>query len=187
MFDALNTQEGGFDQVVTDAGGRGLHQHLQRVPQDGDCGGEDQDGEDEGADGVNDGPVRFEVDDDRCSEHSERLEEVTDHMDECCLDIDVLLVSIMSVTMFSIMTTSSSMTVTMLMKTGSHDDVDQDPQTRGDQHHLRLDLKLPGHQPDDCHVHQDPRHHPDHQHRDYRSQHLCSVPTKRHLLTLGSG
>ena len=38
---------------------------------------------------------------------------------------------------------TSSVTVTMLVKTGPHHNVDQDPEAGGDEHGLRLHLVLP--------------------------------------------
>ena len=55
---------------MADAGGGGLHEDLQRVAEDGDGGGQDEDGEDEGADGVNDRPLRLEVDHQGSREHA---------------------------------------------------------------------------------------------------------------------
>ena len=45
-----------------------FHEDAHGVPEDLDGGGEDEDAEDEGADGVNDTPVRPEVD--NCSSYS---------------------------------------------------------------------------------------------------------------------
>ena len=50
---------------------------------------------------------------------------------------------------------TSSMTVTMLVKTRPHDDVDQDPEAGGDEHGLGLHLVLPGDDPEDGGVNQD--------------------------------
>ena len=82
-------------------------------------------------------------------------------MDEGRLDIDILLSPSVAVTMFCI---SSAVAVTMLMETGPHDDVDQDTETGGDQHHLGVYLELYADHPEHSHVDQDPSHHPDHQH-----------------------
>ena len=56
--------------VVADAGWCGLHEDLQRVAEDGDGGGQHQDGEDEGADRVDDRPLRLEVDHQGSREHA---------------------------------------------------------------------------------------------------------------------
>ena len=50
--------------------GHGLHQDPYCVPKDGDCGGKDEDAEDEGADWVNDRVLRLEVDYESSSEDS---------------------------------------------------------------------------------------------------------------------
>ena len=46
-------------------------------------------------------------------------------------------------------------------ETVSHDNVDEDTKSAGDQHYLRLDLCLPGEDSDESHVDQDHGHHPD--------------------------
>ena len=70
LSDARHPEEGGLDQVVADPAGRGLHQDTDGVPQDRDGGGEHEDAEDEGADGVNDGVIRVEVNDEGSREHT---------------------------------------------------------------------------------------------------------------------
>ena len=50
---------------------------------------------------------------------------------------------------------TSSVTVTMLVKTGPHDDVDQDPEARGYEHGLGLNLMLPSDDPERGSVNQD--------------------------------
>ena len=50
---------------------------------------------------------------------------------------------------------TTSMTVTMLVKTGPHDNVDQDPEAGGDKHGLGLHLMLPGDDPERGGVNQD--------------------------------
>ena len=71
LSDARHTEEGGLDQVMTDAAGHGLHQDPDCVPQDGDRGGEDEDAEHEGADRVNDRVLRLEVDDEGSCEDTQ--------------------------------------------------------------------------------------------------------------------
>ena len=59
----------------------------------------------------------------------------------------------------TMLSSTSLTTVTMLSeKTGSHDNVEEDAKTTGDLHHLRLDLELPGDDPDSNYVEQDHRH-----------------------------
>ena len=70
LSDAGHSEEGGLDQVVTHTAGHRLHQDSYCVPEDGDCGGEDEDAEDEGADRVNDRVLRLEVDYESSSEDS---------------------------------------------------------------------------------------------------------------------
>ena len=55
---------------VAHPGRGGLHDDGQGLPQDGDGGGQDQHAENEGADGVDDDPVRLEIDDKSRQEHS---------------------------------------------------------------------------------------------------------------------
>ena len=86
-------------------------------------------------------------------------------MDEGRLDIDVLPSVTVTMTMLCICTPSTpTMAVTVLMKTGPHDDVDQDTETGGDKHHLGVYLELHADHPEHGHVDQDPSDHPDHQH-----------------------
>ena len=54
LSDAGHPEEGGLDQVVAHPAGHRLHQDSNGVLENGDCGGEDEDAEDEGADRVND-------------------------------------------------------------------------------------------------------------------------------------
>ena len=97
LFDAVNRHEDVLDNIVLDALWRAFHEHVERVLEDLDGGGEDEKAEDEGADWVDDDPGGVEVDDDGGHEDAERLEEVTDDVDEGGLDVDVLLVLVMVV------------------------------------------------------------------------------------------
>ena len=55
---------------MTHPAGHRLHQDSNGVPEDGDCGGEHEDAEDEGADWVNDRGFGLEVDYESSSEDS---------------------------------------------------------------------------------------------------------------------
>ena len=55
---------------MTHTAGHRLHQDSNGVPEDGDCGGENKDAEDEGADWVNDRVLGLEVDYESSSEDS---------------------------------------------------------------------------------------------------------------------
>ena len=107
-------------------------------------------------------------------------------MNKSSFDIYILLWVVMGMAMFCIfmtMTSTSSMTVSMLMKTCSHDDVDQDPKPTGDQHNFGVNLKLLVNNSQDGHVDKDACDYPDHQDRHDGSHNLCSVPSKWHSLT----
>ena len=86
-------------------------------------------------------------------------------MDEGRLDIDVLLSPSVTVPMTMLSTASPpAVAVTVLLKTGTPDDVDQDTETGGDKHHLGVYLELHADHPEHGHVDQDSSDHPDHQH-----------------------
>ena len=55
---------------MTHPAGHRLHQDSNGVSENGDCGGQDEDAEDEGADWVNDRVFRLEVDYESSSEDS---------------------------------------------------------------------------------------------------------------------
>ena len=60
-FDARHCQESVSDSGVADTNRSGLHDDRESVPEDADGGGQHQDAEDEGADGVNYHPAGLEV------------------------------------------------------------------------------------------------------------------------------
>ena len=109
-------------------------------------------------------------------------------MDEGGLHIDVLSITPVSMSMSMTMLrvpVCSTVTVAVLVEAGAHDDVDQDAQPRGDQHHFGVYLELHADDPEHGHVDQDPGDHPDHQHGEYGSQHLRPMPAEGHPLAAG--
>ena len=53
-----------------------FHQHVHGVPQNPDCCDQNKNGEDEGANGINDHQVRIEVDHKGGNEHSQTLKKI---------------------------------------------------------------------------------------------------------------
>ena len=68
--DALDGEERVLDDVVVDVRGGRLQQDAQGLAQYADGGGEHEDAEEEGADGVDEVPFRLEVDHDGCDENA---------------------------------------------------------------------------------------------------------------------
>ena len=104
-------------------------------------------------------------------------------MNEGRLHVDVLLLAVTCLRVLPTVTMSTStMTVTVLVETGAHDDVDQDPQSAGDQHHLAVDLEVLLDDPQHGHVDEDPGDDPDHEDGDDCPEDLGSVPAEGHPL-----
>ena len=70
LADARHPEEDVPHQVVAHTAGGRLHQDPEGVPQDGECGGEHEEAEDEGAYGVDDGVLGLEVDDQSSREYA---------------------------------------------------------------------------------------------------------------------
>ena len=97
LLDAVDRHEDVLDNVVLDALRRALHEHVERVLEDLDGGGEDEETEDKGADGIDDDPGGLEVDDDGGHEDTEGLEKVADYVDESSFHVDVFLIFVMDI------------------------------------------------------------------------------------------
>ena len=156
--DALDGEERVLDDVVVDVRGGRLQQDAQGLAQDADGGGEHEDAEEEGADGVDEVPFRLEVDHDGCDEDAKGLEEISNNVDEGSSHVDVLLVGnfmgmpaflvmTMTMTIFCILGTTASMcvsmsssttaamTMAMLVQCCPHHNVDRHPDSRSDEHY----------------------------------------------------
>ena len=154
--DALDGEERVLDDVVVDVRGGRLQQDAQGLAQYADGGGQHEDAEEEGADGVDEVPFRLEVDHNGCDEDAKGLEEVSNNVDEGSSHVDVLLVGnfmgmpaflAMTMTIFCILgttalicvymssTTTAAMTMAMLVQCRPHHNVNRHPDSRCDEHH----------------------------------------------------
>lgn len=66
-----------------------LNTYQNRILDDGEGGYQHNDGEDKGADGIGNGPLRLKVDDQGGNENSDALEHVAHHMDKGCPYIQI--------------------------------------------------------------------------------------------------
>ena len=164
--DTIHLEESALDDVVVDIGGCGLEEDAKGGSKDVDGGGQDQDAENKGADGVDDVPLGFKIDYDGSDEDTQRLDEVSNYVDEGGLDIDVLFlsssVSVLLIFMPHIVSSmgvpmalptamavsvppaprASPMTMPMLVQSGTHHCVHCHSEARGEQHGLGVDLKV---------------------------------------------
>ena len=83
--------------LIFDAQWCSLHEDVESVLEDLDGGGEDEETEDKGADGIDDDPGGLEVDDDGGHEDTEGLEKVADYVDESSFHVDVFLIFVMDI------------------------------------------------------------------------------------------
>ena len=88
--DVGEVHEVGHDVVEADGAGAALHEDAHRVAHHVDGGAEDDEGEDDGADGVCHLQAGVDVDEDGGDEDADRLDEVAEDVDHGRADVEVL-------------------------------------------------------------------------------------------------
>ena len=204
--DVEQVHEVGHDVVEAHRPGAALHEDAHRVADHVGRGAEDDEGEDDGADGIGHLEAGVDVDQDGGDEHADRLDEVAEDVDHGRPDVEVLrrrgvlvvaiaaalhaaVVVVVEVTVGATVTVAASavtVTVGHAVEDEPEDDIEEDGAARDHHHWDRIHFEVARGDPVRRQIHQDAGHVPDDDYGEEGAEGLGAVKTERVLLAAGS-